>query len=68
VTEVILISVGCNYQNRNKTLASALSTLAKTKCITIEQLFLTKGHTMMEADTSLRLGKKNREQNCDRYL
>ncbi|CAI6368591.1 unnamed protein product [Macrosiphum euphorbiae] len=50
VTEVILISDGCNYQNRNKTLACALSTLAKTKSITIEQLFLTKGHTMMEAD------------------
>lgn len=50
VTEVILISDGCNYQNRNKILACALSTLAKTKSITIEQLFLTKDHTMMEAD------------------
>ncbi|KAF0706939.1 Uncharacterized protein FWK35_00028945 [Aphis craccivora] len=50
VSEVVLISDGCNYQNRNKTLASALSSLALAKCITIEQLFLTKGHTMMEAD------------------
>lgn len=50
VTEVVLISDGCNYQNRNKTLTSALSTLATTKSINIEQLFLTKGHTMMEAD------------------
>jgi len=50
VSEVVLISDGCNYQNRNKTLASALSSLALTKCITIEQLILTKRHTMMEAD------------------
>jgi hypothetical protein len=62
VTEVVLISDGCNYQNRNKTLACTLSTFATTKnittvilllyynsYITIEQ-FLTKGHTMMEAD------------------
>lgn len=45
VSEVIIISDGCNYQNRNKTLASALSDLALAKCITIEQLFLTKGQS-----------------------
>lgn len=50
VSEVVLKSDGCNYQNRNKTLASALCSLALIKCITIEQLFLTKGHTMLEAD------------------
>jgi len=44
VSEVVLISNGCNDQNRNKTLASVLSSLALAKCITIEQLFLTKGH------------------------
>lgn len=48
---VVLISDGCNYQNRNKILASALSDLAKTKSIIIEQLILEKGHTMMEADS-----------------
>lgn len=48
---VIMISDGCNYQNRNKTLSSALSDLAKEKNITIQQLFLEKGHTMMSADT-----------------
>ena len=48
---VVLISDGCNYQNRNKVLASTLSDLAKTKSIVIEQLFLAKGHTMMEADS-----------------
>jgi hypothetical protein len=50
VTEVVLISDGCNYQNRNKILAYVLSTLDTTKSITIEQLFLTKGHTTMDAD------------------
>lgn len=48
--KIILISDGCNYQNRNKTLGSALSDLSKKMQITIEQLFLVKGHTMMEAD------------------
>jgi hypothetical protein len=48
---VILISDGCNYQNRNKVLASVLSRIAKEKKIVIEQLFLEKGHTMMEVDS-----------------
>lgn len=47
----VLISDGCNYQNRNKTLASALSDFAFEKKVTIQQLFLEKGHTMMEADS-----------------
>lgn len=47
---VVLISDGCNYQNRNKTLASALSDFCKFKNITVQQLYLEKGHTMMEAD------------------
>lgn len=51
IEEVTLISDGCNYQNRNKVLASSLSDLAKRKQITIEQLYLEKGHTMMEADS-----------------
>ena len=47
----ILISDGCNLQNRNKILASALSDLAKQADLTIEQLYPEKGHTMMEADS-----------------
>ena len=47
----ILISDGCNPQNRNKILASALSDLAKKADLTIEQLYPEKGHTMMEADS-----------------
>lgn len=47
----ILISDGCNYQNRNKTLASALNDFSKEKDVTIQQLYLEKGHTMMEADS-----------------
>ncbi|CAG9828328.1 unnamed protein product [Diabrotica balteata] len=46
-----IISDGCNYQNRNKVLASALSDLAIQKNILIQQLFLEKGHTMMECDS-----------------
>lgn len=48
---VVLISDGCAHQNRNKTLSSALSDIAVTQNITIEQLYLEKGHTMMEADS-----------------
>lgn len=51
VKHIILISDGCGYQNRNKSLCSALSDLAKRKQITIEQLILEKGHTMMECDS-----------------
>lgn len=48
--KIVLISDGCTYQNRNKILASALSDVSKNKQIIIEQLFLEKGHTMMQAD------------------
>lgn len=49
--QIVLISDGCGYQNRNKTLASALSYAAKSLSITILHMYLTKGHTMMEADS-----------------
>jgi hypothetical protein len=49
VTRVILISDGCAYQNRNRALSSGLRDLSKS--IVIEQLYLERGHTMMEADT-----------------
>lgn len=48
---VTIISDGCNYQNRNKVLASALSSLASEKNLLIRQLILEKGHTMMECDS-----------------
>jgi len=51
VEQVTLISDGCNYQNRNKSLASALRLLSKEKNVDIEQLFLCKDHTMMEVDS-----------------
>ena len=51
IKEVIIISDGCSYQNRNRVLSSALSDTAKSKQIRIEQLILEKGHTMMEADS-----------------
>ncbi|KAK4880977.1 hypothetical protein RN001_004296 [Aquatica leii] len=48
---ITLISDGCNYQNRNKVLAPVLSDIAKRKGITIDQIYLKKGHTMMQADS-----------------
>ncbi|KAF6216788.1 hypothetical protein GE061_001138 [Apolygus lucorum] len=48
---IVLISDGCCYLNRNKVLASNLSTTAKHLNITIQQLYLEKGHTMMEVDS-----------------
>lgn len=48
---VTIISDRSNYQNRNKVLASALSNLSSEKNLLIRQLFLEKGHTMMECDS-----------------
>lgn len=48
--QVVLIS-DCNNQNRNKVLGRELSGLATTKLTLIDQMFLEKGHTMMEADS-----------------
>jgi hypothetical protein len=47
----ILISDGCNYQNRNRILSSVLSDTARLNNVTIEHLYLEKGHTQMEADS-----------------
>ncbi|CAG9794569.1 unnamed protein product [Diatraea saccharalis] len=51
VERIIIISDGCGHQNRNRILSSALSDLAQRKKVTIEQLYLEKGHTMMEVDS-----------------
>lgn len=51
VKQVIIISGGCGHQNRNRILSSALSDLAQRLGIIIEQLYLEKGHTMMEVDS-----------------
>ena len=51
VEKVILVSDGCGYQNQNRVLSSALSDLARSRNIVIEQLILKKGHTMMEANS-----------------
>lgn len=48
---IILYSDGCCYQNRNVTLSNALLHLAVSENIVIEQKFLEKGHTQMEADS-----------------
>lgn len=49
--EIVLISDGCTYQNRNRILACALSSAAKEFGIKIFQLILEKGHTMMQVDS-----------------
>ena len=51
IREFVLVSDGCTYQNRNRVLATSLSKLARKRNVTIEQLYLEKGHTMMEADS-----------------
>lgn len=48
---ITIISDGCNYQNRNKVLASALSDYVYFKKVVVEQIILEKGHTMMEVDS-----------------
>ena len=48
---IVLISDGACYQNRNKVLSSALLVLVIKKQITIEQIILERGHTMMEVDS-----------------
>lgn len=50
-TKIILISDGCTYQNRNRNLVSALSDYTKSVDIEVEQIYLEKGHTMMEVDS-----------------
>ncbi|KAF2882447.1 hypothetical protein ILUMI_23729 [Ignelater luminosus] len=49
--KIVLISDGCEYQNKNKVLSSALADLTKVTDIKIEQIILEKGHTMMEVDS-----------------
>lgn len=47
---IILYSDGCAAQNRNVTLSNALLNLAIQYNITLEQKYLERGHTQMEAD------------------
>lgn len=49
--KIIIYSNGCTSQNSNSTLASALLNLCMESEITIEQKFLEKRHTQMEADS-----------------
>lgn len=51
IERIIIISDGCGHQNRNRILSSALSDMAQRKQWNIEQLYLEKGHTMMEVDS-----------------
>nr|CAH7749724.1 unnamed protein product [Callosobruchus chinensis] len=49
--KIIIYSDGCTSQNRNSTLANALLNICIESEIMIEQKFLEKGHTQMEADS-----------------
>ncbi|KAF0712766.1 Uncharacterized protein FWK35_00032170, partial [Aphis craccivora] len=48
---VNIFSDGCTYQNRNSILSNALLDLSIRKNVTINQKYLEKGHTQMEADS-----------------
>ncbi|KAJ8865647.1 hypothetical protein PR048_033167 [Dryococelus australis] len=48
---IIIWTVGCGYQNRNKVLANAILNLATEENFTIHQKYLVKGHTQMEIDS-----------------
>lgn len=48
---IIIYSDGCTSQNRNSNLSNALLNVAMYYKVTIEQKFLEKGHTQMEADS-----------------
>ena len=50
-SEYVVYSDGCGYQNRNATLASALSYFSKKIGKTVTQNILVKGHTQMEVDS-----------------
>lgn len=48
---VNIYSDGCTYQNRNSILSNALLDLSVRQNVTINQKYLEKGHTQMEADS-----------------
>jgi len=48
---VNIFSDGCTYQNRNSILSNALLDLSIRKNVIINQKYLEKGHTQMEADS-----------------
>jgi hypothetical protein len=52
VEEIILLSDGCCYQNRNATLSNTLLRLAVNYNIVITQTILEKGLTQMEVDST----------------
>lgn len=64
---IILWSDGCCYQNRNCVLSNALLEFAINNTISIEQKYLTKGHTQMECD-SVHSTIENKLRNTDIYL
>ena len=51
IKTITLWSDGCGYQNRNQLLSNMLLDFAIVHQVTIQQKFLEKGHTQMEADS-----------------
>lgn len=66
VTEAIIWSDGCGYQNRNAVCSSSFLHMAMARNITITQKYLVKGHTMMECD-SIHATIERRLKNRDVY-
>jgi len=48
ITNILIYSDGCGYQNRNTTVSNAILKFAIEQKVTITQNFLEKGHTQME--------------------
>lgn len=51
VTELIVWSDGCNYQNRSAQVADSFLDFAVSRGITVTQKFFVRGHTYMECDS-----------------
>ncbi|GFR65552.1 hypothetical protein ElyMa_001950300 [Elysia marginata] len=63
VSNVVIWSDGCGYQNKCVTIANSLLQLVVEKKVPIEQKFLTPGHTQMKCDAMHSL--MERRTKCD---
>ena len=63
IAKIVIWSDGCGYQNKCATIANSLLQLVVEKKVTIEQKFLTPGHTQMECDSMHSLIKQRTK--CD---
>ncbi|KAF6209679.1 hypothetical protein GE061_015428 [Apolygus lucorum] len=67
VREVVILSDGCSYQNKNNVLANALLAVSMNYKVTIHQKYFEKGHSQMEADSVHSLVERTAE-NLELFL